>query len=90
MPKPAVSASSSAVAAPSPASFEAALAELETLVADLEGGQLPLADALTAYRRGALLLQFAQGQLQSAQEQVKILEGDLLKNFSEPESGAEP
>jgi exodeoxyribonuclease VII small subunit len=42
-----------------------------------------------AYRRGAELLQFAQGQLQSAQEQVKILEGDLLKNFSEPESGAE-
>ena len=88
MPKPAVFAASSAVAAPPP-SFEAALAELETLVADLESGQLPLADALTAYRRGALLLQFAQGQLQSAQEQVKILEGDLLKNFSEPESGAE-
>ena len=88
MPKPAVSAASSAVATPPP-SFEAALAELETLVADLEAGQLPLADALTAYRRGALLLQFAQGQLQSAQEQVKILEGDLLKNFSEPESGAE-
>jgi len=64
-----------------PTSFEAALAELESLVADLEGGQLPLADALTAYRRGATLLQYAQGQLQSAQEQVKILEGDLLKNF---------
>ncbi len=88
MPKPALSTASSAVAAPPP-SFEAALAELETLVADLEAGQLPLADALTAYRRGVLLLQFAQGQLQNAQEQVKILEGDLLKNFSEPESGAE-
>lgn len=72
-----------------PASFEAALAELETLVADLEAGQLPLADALTAYQRGAMLLQFAQGQLQNAQEQVKILEGDLLRNFSEPENGVE-
>ena len=73
-----------------PASFEAALSELETLVADLEGGQLPLAQALDAYRRGAQLLQYAQGQLQSAQEQVKILEGDLLKNFEAAEGGADP
>jgi exodeoxyribonuclease VII small subunit len=71
-----------------PASFEAALAELEGLVAELEGGKLPLAEALAAYRRGAVLLQYAQGQLQSAQEQVKILEGDLLKNF-EGDGGAE-
>ena len=88
MPRAPVPTSLSAVPA-RPASFEAALAELETLVADLEAGQLPLADALTAYRRGAELLQFAQGQLQSAQEQVKILEGDLLRNFSEPENSAD-
>lgn len=89
MPRASASAPTSAVPA-APPTFEAALAELETLVADLEAGQLPLADALTAYRRGAELLQLAQGQLQDAQEQVKILEGDLLKNFSEPEGGAEP
>jgi len=75
-----------------PASFEAALSELETLVANLEGGRMPLADALSAYRRGAQLLHYAQGQLQDAQEQVRVLEGDLLKNFSEPagaDSGSE-
>ena len=72
-----------------PASFEAAVAELESLVADLEGGQLPLTQALDAYRRGAQLLQFAQGQLQAAQEQVKILEGDLLKNFEAAENGSD-
>jgi exodeoxyribonuclease VII small subunit len=88
MPRTSATTASSAVAAP-PASFEAALSELESLVAELEAGQLPLADALTAYRRGAELLHFAQGQLQSAQEQVKILEGELLKSFDEPESGAE-
>jgi exodeoxyribonuclease VII small subunit len=70
-----------------PANFEAAVAELETLVASLEGGQLPLAGALTAYRRGAQLLQYAQAQLADAQEQVRILEGDMLKHFTE--SGAE-
>ena len=88
MPRASASGSQSTVLPPA-ASFEAALAELETLVADLEGGQLPLAAALTAYRRGALLLQFAQGQLQSAQEQVRILEGDLLKSFSEPTNEVE-
>ena len=80
---------SATAAATPPVSFEAALSELEALVADLEGGQLPLADALSAYRRGAELLQYAQGQLQSAQDQVKILEGDLLRNFESAEGGTE-
>jgi exodeoxyribonuclease VII small subunit len=78
-----------AATSPAAASFEAALSELETLVAALEGGQLPLAEALDAYRRGARLLQYAQGQLQAAQEQVKILEGDLLKNFEAAEGGTD-
>ena len=38
-----------------PASFEAALNELEALVARMESGQLPLAESLQAYRRGAAL-----------------------------------
>ena len=71
-----------------PASFEAALTELETLVADLESGKLPLARALSAYKRGAELLQYAQAQLQAASDQVKILEGDLLKNFDTADGGA--
>ena len=70
-----------------PVSFEAAMSELETLVSDLESGRLPLADALAAYRRGAQLLQFAQGQLQSAQNEVRILEGDVLRNFGEAPAG---
>ena len=40
---------------------ESALEELEKLVADLEGGKLPLADSLAAYKRGAELLKYAQG-----------------------------
>ena len=43
--------------APAPASFETALAELETIVATMESGQLPLAESLAAYKRGAELLQ---------------------------------
>ena len=38
-------------------SFEVALAELEQVVADMEVGKLSLEDSLSAYRRGAELLQ---------------------------------
>ena len=64
-----------------PASFEAALAELETIVATMEGGQLPLADSLAAYKRGAELLQFCQGVLKDAEQQVQIFEKGVLKAF---------
>lgn len=64
-----------------PKTFEAALDELEKLVADLESGNLPLADSLAAYKRGAELLKFAQGELAVVEQQVKILEGDVLKPF---------
>jgi exodeoxyribonuclease VII small subunit len=65
-----------------PKTFESALEELERLVADLEGGKLPLADSLTAYKRGAELLKYAQSELAQVEQQVKVLEGDVLKPFS--------
>jgi exodeoxyribonuclease VII small subunit len=64
-----------------PQSFEAALAEIENIVAAMEAGQLPLEQSLTAYKRGAELLQYCQARLQEAQQQVKILEAGTLKNF---------
>jgi exodeoxyribonuclease VII small subunit len=57
-----------------PPSFEAALAELEALVATMESGQLPLAESLAAYRRGAALLAYCQDALKDAQQQVEVLE----------------
>ena len=62
--------------------FERALAELEGLVARMEGGQLSLEQSLTAYKRGAELLKFCQTQLADAQQQVKVLEAGALKNFA--------
>ncbi len=63
-------------------SFEAALAELEQVVAEMEAGQLPLEDALAAYKRGAELLQQCRSRLEDAQQQVRILEEGTLKNFA--------
>jgi exodeoxyribonuclease VII small subunit len=65
-----------------PPTFESALAELEEIVAEMEAGQLPLEKSLAAYKRGAELLKFCQSALQDAQQQVKILEDGVLKNFS--------
>jgi exodeoxyribonuclease VII small subunit len=69
-----------------PASFEVALAELEDIVARMEGGQLPLKDSLAAYERGARLLQFCQSALRDAQQQVEILEKGVRRSFA-AESG---
>ena len=63
--------------------FEAALAELEQVVADMEAGQLPLEESLAAYKRGAELLQQCRVRLEDAQQQVRILEEGTLKNFSD-------
>jgi exodeoxyribonuclease VII small subunit len=79
------------MAAPSdtpPASFETALTELEALVATMETGQLPLADALAAYKRGAALLQYCQAALKDAEQQVLVLEKGVLKNFAPNDDGA--
>lgn len=67
----------------SPPTFEAALAELETLVASMESGDLTLEQSLTSYQRGAELLKFCQAKLVDAQERVRILEAGELKPFEE-------
>lgn len=72
---------------PRPENFEAALSELERIVAEMEAGQLPLEALLLTHKRGTELLQFCQSRLQDARQQVRILEADTLKNFSPPPSG---
>lgn len=62
--------------------FETAMAELERIVADMEGGKLPLEGALAAYKRGAELLSHCRSRLEDAQQQVSVLENGILKDFS--------
>ena len=68
-------------------SFETALEELEGIVARMEAGELTLEQSLAAYKRGAELLQWCQGALRDAQQEVKVLEEGLLKDFG---GGAQP
>ncbi|OGV73262.1 MAG: exodeoxyribonuclease VII small subunit [Methylophilales bacterium RIFCSPHIGHO2_02_FULL_57_10] len=66
-----------------PKNFETALADLTEIVRQMEEGQLPLEQSLTAYKRGVELLQFCQKSLQNAEQQILILnEQNNLQKFS--------
>jgi exodeoxyribonuclease VII small subunit len=55
------------------ASFEASLEELERVVKELEGGDLPLERALELYERGVQLSESCRKQLEEAETRVEIL-----------------
>jgi len=65
-----------------PVSYEAALKELEGLVQQMESGQLPLADLLSGYQRGAELLAYCRSQLDSVEQQIKVLDNGTLKAWT--------
>jgi len=60
-------------------SFEKALADLEKIVAQMEDGGLSLEQALAAHKRGLELAKFCRERLEAAQQQVRVLEGEVLK-----------
>ncbi len=64
-----------------PKNYESALTELEAIINEMESGQLPLEALLTAYKRGAELLQYCRQQLVATEQQVKILENGVLQAF---------
>ena len=76
MPQPVPPAAAEAL------SFEKALEELESLVARMEDGKLPLEESLAAYQRGAELIKFCESKLTDAQARVAILDGGELRDFN--------
>lgn len=64
-----------------PASYEAALQELERLVARLESGEMPLDQLLSGYQRGAELLKYCREKLVAVEDQIKVLDSGTLKTW---------
>lgn len=79
MPK---TSSSPADAVTTPASYEAALQELEQLVGRLESGDMPLEQLMGGYQRGAELLQYCRTRLETVENQVRLLEDGALKPWT--------
>lgn len=53
--------------------FEEALSQLEALVARLEGGDLPLEEALRAFEEGVRLTRLCAERLEDAERRVHLL-----------------
>jgi len=56
--------------------FEAAMKELENVVNQLEGAQVPLEDSIRLYERGEALKKHCDAKLQEAEEKVAQITRD--------------
>ena len=61
-------------------SFEDALKQLETIVKDLEGGNVSLDDSINAYERGAQLKRHCETKLAEARMRVEKISLDSAGN----------
>ena len=73
-------------------SFEESLVELETIVQNLEQGDLNLEDSMSLFERGLQLSQHNQEKLKGAEQQINILleknGQSQLEKFSSDESNS--
>jgi exodeoxyribonuclease VII small subunit len=53
--------------------FEAAIAELDSIVKKLEEGDMPLEQSLVLYERGVQLSRFCHARLEEAERRIEIL-----------------
>jgi exodeoxyribonuclease VII small subunit len=56
-----------------PKSFQEALLELESILSDIEGGQVGLEESLAKYERGTFLIHHCRGVLGAAEKQIELL-----------------
>ena len=66
-------------------SFEAAVAELTSIVEELEQGEISLEQSLQKFERSVELTRLCQKQLQDAEQKVQVLsqDGEELKPYQD-------
>ncbi len=70
-------------------SFEKAMAELETIVQELESGNMPLEKAISKYEEGMQLSKFCTQKLDEAEKKITLLmktnNGGIVEKLVEDE-----
>ena len=56
-----------------PKNFEEALSELERILTEIEGGEVPLEESLSKYERGQFLIRHCRAVLGEAEKQIEKL-----------------
>lgn len=59
---------------PQPANFEAAIAELEKILSEMERGETPLEESLGRYERGNELIRYCREVLGKAEKQIEAVQ----------------
>jgi exodeoxyribonuclease VII small subunit len=67
-----------------PKSFEDALAELEQILSEIEGGEVGLEQSLSKYERGSFLIQHCRTILGKAEKQIELLSKSTEGLATEP------
>jgi exodeoxyribonuclease VII small subunit len=68
-----------------PKNFEEALTELETILRQIEGGEVALEETLTKYERGQFLIRHCRNVLTDAEQQIeKLSKGESGELQAEP------
>ena len=70
-----------------PDTFEDAMAELESIVRELEASRMPLSDLVDNYERGTRLLGYCRGEIEVARQRVEKL--SVAESGAVEESGKE-
>ena len=65
--------------------FEAAMAELESLIQAVESNRLPLEETLNTYQRGQQLITRCNALLRDAEQRIQQFDGSKLSDASLPE-----
>ncbi len=70
-----------------PQTFESHLDELETILTQLEDGELPLLESIEKYRRGIEALKACSTLLDDARRTVEVLNEEAVQSVRENEEG---
>ena len=69
-----------------PLSFEQAMAQLETIVTEVEQGEIPLAQSIEKYAQGMKLIKHCRNVLEQAEKRIETISKDRTNTTAEEQN----